>query len=489
MMPTLKIAYLNLGHNHAAHFQDPPNAATLLVNAGLAANDVNSWIGTLPTLRGDFAYDSAVCSAFWDLGKGLRAQLPKKSARNPNEAAANEYIHQRERELREHFLDAHIEKLYDKLTNCGSKFLRVEQLVIEAAQITPGLVPSAEALAAERQLLLKDKEGLEIDHGVLLSHVLAHPVSGRHLCHAMLLPRAETLDLLENFAKHGLVDLGTVTVSKVGKASVVELRNPKTLNALDETTLAPLETAIDLAILDKSTEIAILRGGTVEHPKYAGRRIFSAGINLTHLYQGKIAFLFYFQHAMGYENKMLRGIACNDASPDDLARSTTEKPWIAVVETFAIGGGCQHLLVMDYVLATDDAYLTLPARKEGIIPAMANLRLPRFVGDRLARQAIMYGRRINCNSPEGRLICDEVVPADQMDDALIQVVDNLTNSGIVSAIGNRRQFRIGQEPLDLFRRYLALFAKEQAFCHFSGGLISNLERFWNAQSRTTTSEQ
>jgi (3,5-dihydroxyphenyl)acetyl-CoA 1,2-dioxygenase len=468
---------------------DTLNGAKLLGNAGLAANDVSSWINATPTLRGDFAYDSAVCSAFWNLGKRLREQFSKKETRSPNEAAANEFIHKKERELRDHFLDAHVDALYDKLTNGGSKFLRVEQLVLEAAQIVPGLVPSAEALAAERRLLLKDKDGLEIDHGILLSHVLAHPKYGRHLCHAMLLPRAETFNLLEHFATDGLVDLGTATVSKVGKASVVELRNPKVLNALDETTLAPLETAIDLAILDKSTEIAILRGGTVEHPKYVGRRIFSAGINLTHLYQGKIAFLFYFQHTMGYENKMFRGIARNGASPDDLMGSTIEKPWIAVVESFAIGGGCQHLLVMDYVLAADDAYLTLPARKEGIIPAMANLRLPRFVGDRLARQAIMYGRRINCNSPEGRLICDEVVPADQVDGALIQVVDNLTNSGIVSAVGNRRQFRIGQEPLDLFREYLALFAKEQAFCHFSNGLISNLERFWNAQSRTTTSEQ
>ena len=43
--------------------------------------------------------------------------------------------------------------------------------------------------------------------------------------------------------------------------------------------------------------------------------------------------------------------------------------------------------------------MTLPARKEGIIPAMANLRLPRFVGDRIARQAIMYERRIDCDSP------------------------------------------------------------------------------------------
>jgi thioesterase DpgC len=261
------------------------------------------------------------------------------------------------------------------------------------------------------------------------------------------------------------------------------LRNPRALNALDETTLAPLETAIDLAILDPGSEVAVLRGGPVDHPKYAGRRIFSAGINLTHLYQGKIPFLFYFQHVMGYENKILRGVARRDASPDDLAGSTVEKPWIAAVDSFAIGGGCQHLLVMDYVLAQADAYLTLPARKEGIIPGMANLRLPRFLGDRLAHQAIMHGRRIDCGSLEGRLICDEIAPADQMDAALVRAVEDLTGSGIVSAVGNRRQFRIGQEPLDLFRRYLALYAKEQAYCHFSDGLISNLERHWNAQSR------
>ena len=39
--------------------------------------------------------------------------------------------------------------------------------------------------------------------------------------------------------------------------------------------------------------------------------------------------------------------------------------------------------------------MTLPARKEGIIPGAANLRLPRFVGARIARQAIMIGRRLD----------------------------------------------------------------------------------------------
>ena len=59
--------------------------------------------------------------------------------------------------------------------------------------------------------------------------------------------------------------------------------------------------------------------------------------------------------------------------------------------------------------------MTLPARKEGIIPGAANLRLPRFTGDRIARQAIQYERRLDCDSPEGRLICDEIAPPADMD--------------------------------------------------------------------------
>ena len=145
---------------------------------------------------------------------------------------------------------------------------------------------------------------------------------------------------------------------------------------------------------------------------------------------------------------------------------------------------CQVLLVCDDVIAENDAYLTLPARKEGIIPGAANLRLPRFTGDRIARQAIQSERRIECNSPEGRLICDETVAPGTMDEAIERVVGGLTSSGVVSAVGNRRALRIAQEPLDLFRSYMAVYAREQAYCHFSPALIGNLERYWNAQSRT-----
>ena len=189
------------------------------------------------------------------------------------------------------------------------------------------------------------------------------------------------------------------------------MRNPRFLNAEDEATLDGLEIAIDVATLDAETDIAVLRGDTVEHSKYRGRRLFSAGINLTHLYHGKISFVWYIKRDMGLVNKLFRGVARPDVSPDEVAGGTIEKPWIGVVDGFAIGGGCQLLLTLDYVLAASDAYMTLPARKEGIIPGAANLRLWRFTGDRIARQAILYGRRLDCDTPEGRLICDEIASA------------------------------------------------------------------------------
>jgi thioesterase DpgC len=186
---------------------------------------------------------------------------------------------------------------------------------------------------------------------------------------------------------------------------------------------------------------------------------------------------------MGYVHKILRGVAEPGRLPDDVHGHGIEKPWIAAVDGFAIGGHCQLLLCMDYVLAAADAFLTLPARKEGIIPGLANLRLPRFTGDRLARQAIQHERTLRCDSPEGRLICDEIAPDAAMDAALQRAVDGLTSAGAIGAIANRRAFRVGQEPLDLFRRYCAAYARDQAYCHFSPALIANLERNWDAKNR------
>ena len=52
------------------------------------------------------------------------------------------------------------------------------------------------------------------------------------------------------------------------------MHNPRFLNAEDDDTLSDTETAADIAILDPDSEICVLRGDVVEHPKYKGRRDF-----------------------------------------------------------------------------------------------------------------------------------------------------------------------------------------------------------------------
>jgi len=452
-------------------------------SGGLPRDMVAAWLDCDYALHSDYRRSVEQLSRRWRIGAELLGALARKPARSEAQAVATAAILERDRAARAAFLGIHVETLYGRLTGDYTKFKRVEDLVRDAAELVPGLVPDNTQLARENDLQQKDKDGLEIDQGIFLSHVLGHAACGLHLCHAMLLPRAETAEYSRRFDQSGKIELAGATLERRGKAALITMRNPRYLNAEDESTLDGLEIAIDVATLDPATDIAVLRGDVVEHTKYRGRRLFSAGINLTHLYQGKIAYLWYIRRDMGLVNKIFPGVAARDASPDELVGATTEKPWIGVVEGFAIGGGCQLLLALDYVLAASDAYMTLPARKEGIIPGAANLRLWRFTGDRIARQAILYGRRLDCDTPEGRLICDEVAAASEIDGALEQVVDNFTSSGVVSAAGNRRAFRVAEEPLDVFRRYMAVYAREQAFCHFSPALIANLERNWNAHKR------
>ena len=446
----------------------------------LPLDEIGLWTGTAPVGTSDLGSDRVAYGAFWQRGNALRQRLPPKGSRSAAESAAAEAILSAARAARMRFLRRHAAAAYDALTAQRSRFLRLDELCRRAAVEYPGLLPTAQELEAEARVPQRGKDGLEIDQGLFLSQVLADPGAGTHLCHSMLLPREDALAHLPEFERAGAIDLGPVHVERRGRASVLTLKNPRVLNAEDATTLDAMEIAVDLALLDPQTEVCVLRGGAIPHPSYAGRRVFGAGINLTHLYQGRIPYLWYLIRDLGYVNKLYRGLALPETSPEE---DSIEKLWVAAVDGFAIGGHCQILLAVDYTIAADDAYLTLPARKEGIVPGAANLRLPRFVGDRIARQAVMAERRIDCASAEGRLICDAVVPPDGMDAAIERTVASLTGSGVVSAASNRRAFRAALEPLDAFRRYLAVYAREQAYCHFSPALIANLENHWNAASR------
>jgi len=457
--------------------------AQRLSAAGYPAAEINAWRAACPADVAGIRGDTQRYGDFWSMSAALLERLPQKPARNAAERELAMQLCRLSCAVRERFLSAHVAAVYDALTAGRTRHLRVEDLCYAAAESYPGLVPRRADVVAESRLRQSDKEGIEIDQGLFIAHVLADAAAGRHLLHAMLLAREDALAMAGDFARSGVAEFPGARLERRGKAALVTLSNPRYLNAEDSTTLDGLEIAIDLALLDAACEICVLRGARVTHTKHAGRRVFGAGINLTHLYQGKIPFLWYLTRDLGPVNKLYRGLA-GPQDPDlELAGRSIEKLWIAAVDAFAIGGSCQILLTMDYTIAAADAYLTLPARKEGIIPGAANLRLPRFVGNRLARQAILFERRIDCDSAEGRLVCDRIVPPADMDAAIDAAIAGLTSSGMVSAAGNRRALRIAEEPLDDFRRYMSVYAREQAWCHFSPALIDNLERNWDAKRR------
>ena len=459
------------------------DTAALLSRAGFEPAIAEAWIGAAPMPTGDWAADAASFGRYWQLGADLLARLPAKAQRDPAAHQAGEAIKHQGRAARFRFLGRHAAATYDRLTASRSRFVRVEDLATAAAALLPGLVPTAATVAAESAQKQADKDGHEIDQGIFFNQVLADPACGLHLCHTMLLPRPESREALATFLRDGRVDLGPARVERRGKAAALVLDNQRFLNAEDDSTLVPVEIATDVCLLDPQSDVVLLRGSVIDHGKYAGRRVFNAGINLTHLYYGKIPLLWYLRRDLGFVSKIVRGLAKTYVTPDEVSGDSIEKLWICAVDTFAIGGGCQILLACDYSIAERGAYMTLPARKEGIIPAMANLRLARFVGDRIARQAIMYERRLECDSPDGLKVVDEIAAPDAMEATIDRVIADLTGSGIVSAASNRRAFRVALEPLDLFRRYAAVYAREQAYCHFSPALISNLEHYWNAQSR------
>src|ERR1700749_4340186 len=81
-----------------------------------------------------------------------------------------------------------VEQLYDELTDNCTRPIRLDDLLYEAAERVPGLVPTRAEGGAERQRKLADKTGVELAQGLLTAELLADPRIGRHLVESMLRP-------------------------------------------------------------------------------------------------------------------------------------------------------------------------------------------------------------------------------------------------------------------------------------------------------------
>lgn len=288
---------------------------------------------------------------------------------------------------------------------------------------------------------------------LLLAEVLADDECGRYLIASMLQPKATSLPLVDAFAAEGYLRLESLEIRREGEAAIISFLNGETLHAEDGEFVRDLETAADIVALSAEIKTGVLRGGMVDHPKYAGRRVFCSGINLKKLHDSAISYSeFLIGREMGCINKLIHGVL----RPGE----TTEivKPWIAVVETFAIGGGMQMVLACDYVIGEEGCYVSLPAAKEGIIPGLSNLRLTTATSERFAKQVILHGRKVQSAEADADFIFDRVVAPEDIGQALAEAVTLMAAPAVPA---NKRMLVQAKEPLAAFQAYMQAFCQEQ----------------------------
>ena len=407
-----------------------------------------------------------------DRAARLLAPFPEPGSRTPEYRARTAAALELARAERTGFMDRYAEPLYDRLTEGRTRHPRIDELVELAAAAVPGLVPGPAQLRAERARPLPDRLGYEIDQGVFLRGVLRSPAAGNHLLDAMLRPTERALGLLKEFRATGEIRLKTTRLERRDGVARITMCGAECLNAEDEQQVDDMETAVDLALLDQDCAIGLIRGGEMTHPRYAGRRVFSAGINLKRLHAGGITLVgFLLRRELGYLRKLLLGLRTEDAS---WRYPFVDMPWVAAVDAFAIGGGMQLLLAVDHVLAASDAYLSLPAAQEGIIPGAADFRLGILAGPRLARQIILGGRRVQATEPEARTLVDQVVDPAEFDGAIERALELLRAPAVTA---NRRMVNLAVEPTEGFRAYMAEFAVQQALRVHAPDVLGKAGRF------------
>ncbi|QUQ65305.1 (3,5-dihydroxyphenyl)acetyl-CoA 1,2-dioxygenase DpgC [Kutzneria sp. CA-103260] len=435
--------------------------------------EVDRWLAAEPRLAHSSQTDRVALRTYTAQGEALLAMLPDRPERTAEQQDIAKLIHQSCRRFRDRYLSAHVTEVFHEVRDTLRSGPRLANLSFAAAEAFPGLTPTRDQLAEEQARIQADKEGREIDQAILFRRLLRTAATGPHLVESMLRPTERALGLADEFRRTGDIRLDAVHLRRQGPVAQLTIHNEHCLNAEDNRHVADMETAVDLALLDDKTLVGVVRGGVMQHPRYAGRRVFSAGINLKHLHAGQISFTdFLLGRELGYLNK----IRCGLRTDEDRywPQTTVQKPWVAAVDTFAIGGGAQLLLLFDRVIAESGAYFSLPAAQEGIVPGAANLRLGRLTGSRIARQIVLSGRKIWATEPVAGLLFDVVVDATAMDGRIAAETAAMASPAVAA---NRRMLNLADESVDEFRSYLSEFALQQALRAYAPDVLSKVDRF------------
>ena len=124
---------------------------------------------------------------------------------------------------------------------------------------------------------------------------------------------------------------------------------------------------------------------------------------------------------------------------------TSSKPYIAAVNGFALGGGCELALACDFVYASDKAKLGQPEVKLGVIPGFGGTqRLARRVGVAKAKELCMTGDQIGAAEALRIGLVDAVVPHAELLPKCYEVAKRIAANGPLAVAEVKRLIHDGQ---------------------------------------------
>jgi enoyl-CoA hydratase len=182
----------------------------------------------------------------------------------------------------------------------------------------------------------------------------------------------------------------TLLLSKEGAIATIVINRPDVRNALNDQAWKELRRAFEQVRDDAEVRVLVITG--------AGDKAFAAGTDIRWL------------HGMSGVERL------DPASQVTLnLLESMDKPSIAAVNGFALGGGCEVAMACDIRIAGDQAKLGLPEINIGIIPGSGgSQRLTRLVGAGKAKEMIFTGKIIDAQEAERIGLVQQVVPHDQV---------------------------------------------------------------------------
>jgi len=238
------------------------------------------------------------------------------------------------------------------------------------------------------------------------------------------------------------METANLRLEKRPPLAIVTITRPKVLNALDAATLTELDAAFNELADDADIHVILLSG--------TGGRAFAAGADIRELApltpeEGR--------------SFALRGQAIFRRI------ETLDKPVIACIQGFALGGGCELAMACSLRLAADDARMGQPEVKLGVICGYGGTqRLPRLVGRGAALKLLLTGTVIDAQEAFRIGLVDEVVPAGQ----LMQRAETLALEIAANApLAVAETLRVVDEGIDLSLE-AALEREAAGFGHLCG---------------------